>query len=246
MRVFAFDHRMQLEEMEGATTEKIGAFKELCLKLRLQVADGRPGYGILCDNRLGRDALHKAAGTGSGSGGRWNGPARAPDAGAGAWPRFRRPVRNGRWSMWSRSCASATPTTMPRCARPQEDTVTPPVPRLPPQPAGIAAGDHPVEGRAGDDQTNAQLIQRFYDLGVYPDWWKLEPMQRPKPPGPTPVAAITANDPMCAASWCWGWMPGRGELAASFRLRRGAAGQRLCRGPDDLWRRCARTGWRAS
>ncbi|HRM75870.1 MAG TPA: 5-dehydro-2-deoxygluconokinase, partial [Paracoccus sp. (in: a-proteobacteria)] len=32
MRVFAFDHRMQLEDMPGYTLEKGGAFKELCLK----------------------------------------------------------------------------------------------------------------------------------------------------------------------------------------------------------------------
>ena len=31
---------------------------------RSQVAAGRPGYGILCDGRLGRDALYAAAGTG--------------------------------------------------------------------------------------------------------------------------------------------------------------------------------------
>ena len=47
MRVFAFDHRMQLEAMEGATPEKIGAFKKLCLKAALQVSAGQPGYGIL-------------------------------------------------------------------------------------------------------------------------------------------------------------------------------------------------------
>jgi len=64
MRVFAFDHRMQLEEMEGATPERIGAFKLLCLRAALAVADGRPGYGILCDNRLGRAALHAASGSG--------------------------------------------------------------------------------------------------------------------------------------------------------------------------------------
>ena len=29
-----------------------------------KVADGQPGYGLLCDGRLGRDALYKAAGTG--------------------------------------------------------------------------------------------------------------------------------------------------------------------------------------
>jgi 5-dehydro-2-deoxygluconokinase len=67
MRVFAFDHRIQLEEMAqetGATDEKIGEFKELCLKAALEVSDGENGYGILCDGRLGRDALHRAAGSG--------------------------------------------------------------------------------------------------------------------------------------------------------------------------------------
>ncbi|MEO0992023.1 MAG: 5-dehydro-2-deoxygluconokinase, partial [Pseudomonadota bacterium] len=64
MRVFAFDHRIQFEEMQGATSEKIGAFKLLCLEATEAVAQGRPGYGILCDNRLGRDALYKAAGQG--------------------------------------------------------------------------------------------------------------------------------------------------------------------------------------
>jgi len=32
MRVFAFDHRIQLEEMPGAAPERIGAFKALCLR----------------------------------------------------------------------------------------------------------------------------------------------------------------------------------------------------------------------
>jgi 5-dehydro-2-deoxygluconokinase len=64
VQIFAFDHRMQLEEMEGATPEKIGAFKELCLAAALKVAGGRSGHGILCDSRLGRDALYAASGTG--------------------------------------------------------------------------------------------------------------------------------------------------------------------------------------
>ncbi|MEF9605873.1 PfkB family carbohydrate kinase, partial [Paracoccus sp. PXZ] len=64
MRVFAFDHRVQLEEMEGYTLAKGGAFKELCLQAALKVADGRPGHGILCDDRIGRRALHAASGTG--------------------------------------------------------------------------------------------------------------------------------------------------------------------------------------
>ena len=64
MRVFAFDHRSQFEEMPGATDEKIGTFKGLCLDAATRVAGDRPGYGLLCDSRLGRDALYKAAGQG--------------------------------------------------------------------------------------------------------------------------------------------------------------------------------------
>ncbi len=64
MRVFAFDHRMQLEDIPGATPAKVGAFKELCLAAAAKVADGKPGYGLLCDSRLGRAALYKAAGQG--------------------------------------------------------------------------------------------------------------------------------------------------------------------------------------
>ena len=64
VRTFAFDHRLQLEEMDGYTLAKGAAFKELCLDAALQVQDGQPGYGILCDNRIGRSALHRASGTG--------------------------------------------------------------------------------------------------------------------------------------------------------------------------------------
>ena len=67
MRVFAFDHRTQLEHMAaccGSAPERIGAFKNLCLDATLRVADGREGFGILCDMRLGRAALFAAAGTG--------------------------------------------------------------------------------------------------------------------------------------------------------------------------------------
>ena len=31
-----------------------------------------------------------------------------------------------------------------------------------------------------NDQTVANVIKRFYDIGVYPDWWKLEPLQTRK------------------------------------------------------------------
>ena len=109
MRVFAFDHRVQLEAMEGATPERIGRFKTLCLEAALRVADKRGGsapggdggpghgHGVLCDGRLGEEALYRAAGRGLWIGRpvEWPGsrpltlePALGPDAGALVeWPR---------------------------------------------------------------------------------------------------------------------------------------------------------------
>ena len=56
MRVFAFDHRMQLEEMAGYTPAKGGAFKELCLEPRR------------CGCRTGGRAMASCATTASGKG----------------------------------------------------------------------------------------------------------------------------------------------------------------------------------
>ncbi|MDP1575449.1 MAG: PfkB family carbohydrate kinase, partial [Cypionkella sp.] len=64
VRAFAYDHRSQLEEIPGANPENIGRFKELCLEATMAVSQGREGYGLLCDNRLGKSALHKASGQG--------------------------------------------------------------------------------------------------------------------------------------------------------------------------------------
>ncbi len=53
-----------MAEEAGVPTERIGAFKKLCLQAATTVAGGQGGYGILCDGRLGKEALYAAAGTG--------------------------------------------------------------------------------------------------------------------------------------------------------------------------------------
>ncbi|WP_176037719.1 bifunctional 5-dehydro-2-deoxygluconokinase/5-dehydro-2-deoxyphosphogluconate aldolase [Brucella tritici] len=180
MRVFAFDHRVQLEEMvaeAGVSTDKIGEFKQLCLNAALQVANGAEGYGILCDGRLGRDALYRAAGTGLwiGRPTEWPGsrplklePELGPDCGGLIeWP-----VEN----VVKLLCFYHPDDTAEFKAE-QEETVS----RL-----FAAARRNRLEflleiipSKAGpiDDDTTARVIERFYEIGVYPDWWKLEPMK---------------------------------------------------------------------
>ncbi|MBA1993778.1 DUF2090 domain-containing protein, partial [Escherichia coli] len=45
----------------GLGHEKIVAFKRLAVEAAARVADGRPGYGMLIDERFGRDAFFDAA-----------------------------------------------------------------------------------------------------------------------------------------------------------------------------------------
>ncbi len=226
MRVFAFDHRMQLEAMDGATPNKIGRFKQLCLQAALSVQAGRPGYGILCDNRLGRDALHAASGSGLWIGRpvEWPGsrplvlePELGPDyGGLGEWP-----LENV-----VKVLCFCHPDDADGIRAEQEATIG----RL-----FSAARRNRLEflleiipSKVGpvDDETTATLIRRFYEIGVYPDWWKLEPMVSAAAWEKT-CAAIDENDPNTRGIVVLGLDAPEDELAASFKV---AAGYPLVKG----------------
>jgi 5-dehydro-2-deoxygluconokinase len=217
MRVFAFDHRMQLESMTGATPARIGAFKELCLKAALTVADGQPGHGILCDSRLGRDALYAAAGTGL-----WIG---RPVEWPGSRPLTLEPEIGpdfGGLSEWPldhvvKVLAFYHPDDTADMKAEQEATVV----RL-----FHAARRNRLEmlleiipSKVGpvNDQTSAQVIQRFYDLGVFPDWWKLEPFATDAAYHAA-CAAITRNDPHTRGVVVLGLDAAEPDLAASLAI----------------------------
>lgn len=217
MRVFAFDHRMQLESMAGATPARIGAFKELCLKAALTVADGQPGHGILCDSRLGRDALYAAAGTGL-----WIG---RPVEWPGSRPLTLEPEIGpdfGGLSEWPldhvvKVLAFYHPDDTADMKADQEATVV----RL-----FHAARRNRLEmlleiipSKVGpvNDQTSAQVIQRFYDLGVFPDWWKLEPFATDAA-YQAACAAITRNDPHTRGVVVLGLDAAEPDLAASLAI----------------------------
>ncbi|MGB8815201.1 MAG: 5-dehydro-2-deoxygluconokinase [Paracoccaceae bacterium] len=226
MRVFAFDHRMQLEAMEGATPAKIGAFKELCLAAALQVAGGKAGYGILCDNRLGRRALQAASGSGLWIGRpvEWPGsrpltlePELGPDfGGLSEWPlenvvkvlTFYHPDDTAEM----KADQEATVTRLYHAARRN---------RLEMLLEIIPSKVGPV-----NDDTSAAVIQRFYDIGIYPDWWKLEPFTT-EGAWAKACAAITRNDADTRGIVVLGLDAEPEALAASFAL---AAQHDLVRG----------------
>ncbi|PKR53032.1 bifunctional 5-dehydro-2-deoxygluconokinase/5-dehydro-2-deoxyphosphogluconate aldolase [Thalassospira marina] len=228
MRVFAFDHRMQLEDLAdevGVSHDKIGPFKKLCLNAVEQVADGRAGYGLLCDGRLGREALYAAAGQGL-----WIGrPVELPGS---------RPLQleigpdlGSKLAEWPvenviKVLCFYHPDDDAAMKAQQEETIL----RL--FDAGRANRLEflleiiPSKVAPCDDETTAKIIQRFYDIGVYPDWWKLEPMKSDAA-WRHACDTIAKNDPHCRGVVVLGLEAPSEELAASFEA---AARHELVRG----------------
>ena len=71
-------------------------------------------------------------------------------------------------------------------------------------------------GRVRDD-TTARIIQRFYDFGIYPDWWKLEPF-RAEAAWQNAIEAIERNDPRTRGVVVLGLDAPEDELADSFAI----------------------------
>ena len=217
MRVFAFDHRKQLEELAaelGADPARIPAFKTLCLAAARRVQAGRPGYGILSDGRLGEAALFAAAGTGLWIGRPVELPGSrpleleiGPDYGTGLaeWPAdhvvkvlcFCHPDDDEAM----RAGQEATVLRLARAARAN----------------GLEFLLEVIPSKVGPvgDDTTAALIRRFYEIGVYPDWWKLEPSVSAAAWAAT-CAAISDNDPHVRGIVVLGLDAPLEELEASF------------------------------
>ena len=75
----------------------------------------------------------------------------------------------------------------------------------------------PSKVAPANDQTSAEIIQRFYDLGVYPDWWKLEPFATDAAYA-NACDAITRNDPFVRGIVVLGLAAEEDALAASFEV----------------------------
>ena len=219
LRVFAFDHRAQFEAMAeaaGAPMERIGAFKLLCLEAARAVAGTGAGFGVLCDERLGREALQRAAGTAL-----WLGrPVERPGS---------RPLRLEIGDDPTAALADWPAGTVvkvlcfyrpddPRDLRHDQEQVVTRLARAA-RANGLELLLEVIPSRHGptDDGTTAAIIRRFYEIGVYPDWWKLEPMQT-QPAWQAACQAITDHDPHCRGIVVLGLEATQEALSASFAI----------------------------
>lgn len=218
LMALACDHRVQLEDLAakvGADPKRIGDFKVLSVKAAARVADGRPGYGMLIDEKHGRDAMfefarHKLD---------WLGrPVELPGS---------RPLRfefsqdmGSQLAEWPVDhcikCLCFYHPDDPEALKVEQQQKL----RALFEAARKVGRELLVEIIAGkhgklDENTIPRALQELYDLGIKPDWWKLEP-QMSRDAWKRIGAVIEKNDPWCRGVVLLGLEAPEAELEAAF------------------------------
>lgn len=226
---FAFDHRSQLEaiaERHGRDNDAISHFKLLAWKAAQNAKpQGETGAGILCDGRLGQDALDAATGKGVWIGRPIELPGSRPlqfEGGDNVAATLREwPVEH------CVKCLVFYHPDDPEALRQEQEAKLRTLfeatrkARLELLLEIIPPTDSPV-----DASTVARALQRCYDIGVFPDWWKLQAPVSEE--GWENVAnTITRNDPYCRGVLLLGLEAPEEVLGAAFAA---AAKQPVCKG----------------
>jgi len=220
----AIDHRAQFAEM-GAAPDRVAAFKVLAVAAAARVAAGRPGFGMLLDGAYGREALFQASAQDL-----WIArPVEEPGS---------RPLDFDAADSLGAHLVEWPVTHVVKCLcfyhpddpedlrlrqerelkRLFDATRTVGRELL----VEIIAGKH----GAVDERTVARVLTRLYELGIKPDWWKLEP-QGSAAAWAAIGDVVRAGDPFCRGIVMLGLEAPVADLARSFRL---AADERLVRG----------------
>lgn len=244
LTVLAMDHRTQFEQLAtscGADAERISEFKLLALRATHKLAKGDPRYGVLLDGRYGMRALEAAADLPYWIGRPIELPQSSPlefdtdlaDVGAeiASWPQ-QHVVKclihyhpDDPQDLRERQERQAI-RLFDACRATNHELLL-----------EIVASKHgPV-----DASTEARAIQRFYELGVSPDWWKLEPGGDPE--SWTRIErAIVTNDPECRGVVLLGLSIPHDQLIRTFApaartniVKGFAVGRTIFNGAADLW-----------
>jgi 5-dehydro-2-deoxygluconokinase len=214
LMALAIDHRKQLEDVAGGRFERISDFKVLAVEAAARVADGRPGFGMLLDDKYGRKALFAAAKQGF-----WVGkPIELPGS---------RPLRfefsqdlGSRLIEWPvEHCVKVLsffhPDDPKQLRLEQIEKL-----RSAHEAARKVGRELLIEiiaskNGAVDDMTAARVLGELYEAGLRPDWWKLEP-QATSRAWARIDAVIQTRDPLCRGVVMLGLEAPMEALAAGF------------------------------
>ncbi|HWJ88947.1 MAG TPA: 5-dehydro-2-deoxygluconokinase [Pelagibacterium sp.] len=244
LMALAIDHRSQLEDVAdrlGVPHERIGAFKLLAVAAAQKVAAGRDGFGMLLDDKHGREALFAA----SRGDELWIGkPVERPGSRPLAFE-FSADV-GGRLVEWpvdhTIKCLCFFHPDDPEDLR-QAQTETLRGLYDAAQRAGRELLIEIIAGRNGTLKTDTvpRVLTALYEAGIRPDWWKLEPQAGPEA-WALIDATIETNDPQCRGVVLLGLEAPAEQLQAAFRATSGsrtvkgfAVGRTIFAGAAQKW-----------
>ena len=213
LMAFAIDHRKQIEDVAGEATDRIPAFKRLAVQAAVAVAGGRPGFGMLLDDKWGREALFDApkdfwiARPLELPGSRPLEIEFSPDVGS----------RIAEWPVDHvlKVLCFWHPDDLPSMKGAQLAKL-----RGAYEAARKVGRDILIEiicSKAGpvDGETAARALAELYDAGLKPDWWKLEP-QTEAGAWDAIDQVIETRDPYCRGVVLLGLEAPQDELARAF------------------------------
>ncbi|SPB16914.1 IolC protein [Caballeronia novacaledonica] len=228
---FAFDHRNQffdLAQQTGASETRIATLKNLFVEAVAQTEkelglEGR--IGVLIDDRYGQDALNAATGRGW-----WIGrPVELP----GSMPLVFDHGRSIGTTLvqWPREqvakCLVHYHPDHPHDVRLEQEAQIRAL-----YDAVQESGNEllleviaPKNGPPVEDDTVYRALKRLYNLGIYPEWWKLEPMSAKQ--WQAIDALIAERDPYCRGVVLLGLSAGVDQLRDGFKA---AASSKTCKG----------------
>jgi 5-dehydro-2-deoxygluconokinase len=228
LRVLAIDHRWQLEEVVdelGVDRERLLELKILLARAFLKVAEGDHSAGVLIDDIYGDKALEELTGSGV-----WisravevaksrpvefvGGP--NPAATLRTWPEEHIVKCN----------LYMHPGDEAEIKELQEQRVIQLYDACIKNDRRLLLEVQATQGTSYDENSMVELLERFYEVGVRPDWWKLPPN---KEPGVWQRIGdvVREHDPFCAGVLVLGQAAEEEELVESFAA---AASEPLCNG----------------
>jgi 5-dehydro-2-deoxygluconokinase len=217
----ACDHRVQLEAMAdkaGVPHARLGPFKRLAVAAAARVADGRAGFGTLIDMKHGREALFDAAGHRL-----WIGrPVEQPGS---------RPLRfetgadlGSHLAEWPvihtvKALSFYHPDDPVELRKDQDEHLL-----AVHEACRVTGRDCLIEIIASKHglvttDTVARVLDHLYQLGIKPDWWKLE-AQPAAAHWQAIEAVIARNDPYCRGIMLLGLDAPEQDLMSALAMAR--------------------------
>jgi 5-dehydro-2-deoxygluconokinase len=228
LRVLAIDHRWQLEEVVGelgVDRERLRELKVLLARAFLNVAEGDRSAGVLIDDIYGDRALEELTGSGA-----WI--SRAIEV-AKSWPvefvggpNPAATIRTWPEEHVVKCNLYMHPGDDAQTKELQEQRVFQLYDACIKNDRRLLLEVQPSPGTTYDENSMVELLERFYEIEVRPDWWKLPPNKEPEV-WQRIGDVVREHDPYCAGVLVLGQAAEEERLVESFAA---AASEPLCNG----------------